>query len=81
MSESWLDKQLKAYFNPLVEIVATQELPNAEKNTHNRHINNFLQKQIHKNGKEAKEQNDKGDERDEQIPQISIKCCVIKVIR
>ena len=47
----------------------------------NRHINNFLQKQVHKNDKDAKEQNDKGDERDEQIPQRSIKCCVIKVIR
>ena len=31
MFESWLDRQLKIYFNPLVEVVAAQELPNAKK--------------------------------------------------
>ena len=31
MFESWLDRQLKVYFNALVEVVATQELPNAKK--------------------------------------------------
>ena len=31
--KSWLDGQLKVYFNPLVEVVATQELPNTKKNT------------------------------------------------
>ena len=31
MFESWLDRQLKVYFNPLVKVVATQELPNAKK--------------------------------------------------
>ena len=74
MFESWLDRQLKVCSNPLVEVAATQGLPNAKKTPINRHLNNFLQKQIHKNDKEAKEQNDKGDEKDEQIPQRSIKC-------
>ena len=74
MDSSWLDRQLKVYFNPLVEVVATQELPNSKKTPINCHINNFLQKQVHKNNKDAKEQNDKGDERGEQIPQRSIKC-------
>ena len=74
MFESWLDRQLKVYFNPLVTVVATQELPNAKKSPINCHINNFLQKQIYKSDKEAKQQNVKGDERDEQIPQRSIKC-------
>ena len=74
MFESWLDRQLNVYFNPLVEVVATRELPNANKTPINCHINNFLREQIHKNEKEAKEQNNKGDEKDEQIPQRSIKC-------
>ena len=26
MFERWLEKQLKAYFNPLVDVVATQEI-------------------------------------------------------
>ena len=46
--ESWLDRNLKVYFNPLVEVVATQELLNAKKTPINRHLKNFLQKQIHK---------------------------------
>ena len=74
MFKSWLDSQLKVYFNPLVEVIATQELPNTKKTPINCHINNFFQKQVHKNDKDPKEQNDKGDERDEQIPQRSIKC-------
>ena len=74
MFESWLDRQLKVYFNPLVEVGATQELPNAKKTPIDCHLNNFLQKQIPKNDKEAKEQNDKDDEKDEQIPQRRIKC-------
>ena len=74
MFKSWLDRQLNVYFNPLVEVVATRELPNANKTPINCHINNFLREQIRKNEKEAKEQNNKGDEKDEQIPQRSIKC-------
>ena len=66
MFESWLDRQLKVYFNPLVEVVAIQEIPNAKRTLSIR--------QIHKTGKEAKEQSDKGNEKDEQIPQKSINC-------
>ena len=44
MFESWLDRQLKSYFNQLVEVVATQEIPNAKKTLKNRHINKNLQK-------------------------------------
>ena len=54
MFESWLDKQLKVYFNPLVEVVAIQESPNAKKTPMNRHINNFLRKQVHKTTKTPK---------------------------
>ena len=53
MFESWLGRQLKVYFNPLVEVVAIQEIPNAKRTPSNRHINNFLQKQIHKFHKEV----------------------------
>ena len=28
MFEKWLEKQLKAYFNPLVDVVVTQEITN-----------------------------------------------------
>ena len=41
--ESWLDRQLKVYFNPLVEVVATQEIPSAKKTPINRQLSNFLQ--------------------------------------
>ena len=44
MFESWLDRKLKVYFSPLVEVVATQEIPNAKRIASNRHINNFLTK-------------------------------------
>ena len=44
MFESWLDRQLKLYFNQLVEVVATQEIPNAKKTLKNRLINKNLQK-------------------------------------
>ena len=44
MFESWLDRQLKLYFNQLVEVVATQEIPNAKKTLKNCHINKNLQK-------------------------------------
>ena len=71
MFESWLDRKLKVYFNPLVEVVATQEMPNPKRTASNGHINNFLKKQIYKTDKEVKEQNDKSNEKDEQR---SIKC-------
>ena len=77
MFGSWLERQLKVYFNPLVEVVATHGTPNAKRTSNNRHISNFLQKQIHETKKEAKEQNDKSNEKDEQvnpIPRRSIKC-------
>ena len=51
MFKSWLDRQLKVYFKPLVEVVATQEIPNAN--------DNFTKPT------ESKEQNDKGYEKNE----------------
>ena len=42
--KSWLDRQLKVYFNPSVEVAATQEISNAGQIPNNLHINNFLQK-------------------------------------
>ena len=38
MFESWPDRQLKVCFNPLVEVVATQEIPNAKRTPINCHI-------------------------------------------
>ena len=37
MFESWLDRQLKLYFNPLVEVVATQEIPKVKETLKKHH--------------------------------------------
>ena len=48
MFERWLQNQLKAYFNPLVDVVATQETTNKKGNlkssSDTRHMNNVFHK-------------------------------------
>ena len=48
MFERWLEKQLKAYFNPLVDLVAKQEITNEKGNlkssSDTRHVNNVFHK-------------------------------------
>ena len=48
MFERWLEKQLKAYFNQLVDVIATQEITNKKGNlkssSDTRHVNNVFDK-------------------------------------
>ena len=48
MFERWLEKLLEAYFNPLVDAVATQEMTNKKGNlksrSYTRHVNNVFHK-------------------------------------
>ena len=46
MFEKWLEKQLKAYFNPLVDVVVTQEITNKKGNLKSDtcHMNNVFHK-------------------------------------
>ena len=60
--ESCLDRQSEVCFNPLVDVIATQEIPNAKRTSNDCHINNFLRKQVQEIKKEAKKQNDKSNE-------------------
>ena len=48
MLERWLEKQLKACFNPLLDVVATQEITNKKGNlkscSDTRHVNSVFHK-------------------------------------
>ena len=88
MFEKWLEKQLKAYFNPLVDVVATQEITNKKGNLKSSSDSQNLNNVFHKDNLKEKqnsvqEKKPKKDYKDDnaQFPKTNdlkqtIRCCL-----